>query len=404
MPLYTMQFNRKEYLRTARLPFCLSCGGTFMVRPTPRFFNHTTPASETELLRYREKTLLVPCCVKCRILPKLRTLIGISLLFGGSISLFTSCTGVISLPMPFAVGIAIASTGVGILLVWRYNNPLVTNLRESFITWEVTPKVDALLRETPVTELPEIPQINRCLLHHSLNYWKELYFLRDTSFGVSTIHRCRECGFYWHEIELNDNIFRDEKVNGAIYEEITDDDMERFTSWEALTRRKSTRYDESEVFRFTGRRFLLNLKTHRIIPLHSDNHTEIAEKTPAQADIFPLLEGTYWGYDNGYNYDNESWSAYSGPYFRKEDHLLLLQNRYRTVLLHYRGTDIRLVRETRIMNESELRELLIEAEKYRLEYCAKNEIDPTRNIEYDLICEQQGIPVSFMALEGIPEV
>jgi hypothetical protein len=93
--------------------------------------------------------------------------------------------------------------------------------------------------------------------------------------------------------------------------------------------------------------------------------------------------------DNGWLYDNRYWDAYSGPYFRKNDFLVLLSIIPEICILHYikdsTSQKPNIIFQGIINDSLLLNEAMLDVEKYRIAYCKKAGIDSTRNIEADLI-------------------
>lgn len=122
-----------------------------------------------------------------------------------------------------------------------------------------------------------------------------------------------------------------------------------------------------------------------------------------QMDVFSLTRDTYWGYDNGWGYQEEHWDAYSGPYFATGDHLVLLNNPKHAIVLHYRQDEApKELWRGAIHTAADFQALVLQIETYRLAYCQEHGLDPERDIEHDLIWAQNGDPPSYKKLQRIP--
>lgn len=121
-------------------------------------------------------------------------------------------------------------------------------------------------------------------------------------------------------------------------------------------------------------------------------------------DIFPFTANTYWSYDNGWGYQDQHWSAYAGPYFGPDNHLVLLNNEDGTVVLQYIGRypPVELWRGE-VLTAFDFGLLVRNIEDYRLAYCERFGIDPRRNFEHEIVLAQHGEPVEYRCLRFVPE-
>ncbi len=143
------------------------------------------------------------------------------------------------------------------------------------------------------------------------------------------------------------------------------------------------------------------------------NLQQCIEKTSALAgnetskttsvDIFPFTATTYWSYDNGWSYQEQSWSAYAGPYFGNRNNLVMLNNEDCTVVLHYIGhhPPVELWRG-HILNVDDFEILVDHIECYRRRYCELNGIDPWQNFEQEIVAAQHGLPIEYLRLQFVP--
>ncbi len=121
-----------------------------------------------------------------------------------------------------------------------------------------------------------------------------------------------------------------------------------------------------------------------------------------QIDLFEFQKLGYFGYDNGYNYQNKSYDAYSGPFFEKNSHIVLLCNKEGSIVVHYEHDKRHEIFRGIISSQEEYTKMLMIVEKYRKKYCIKNGIDPRRDIESDLINIQNKKTIVYKELQHIP--
>ena len=123
-----------------------------------------------------------------------------------------------------------------------------------------------------------------------------------------------------------------------------------------------------------------------------------------QINIFESLKNTYWKYDNSRIYEEKVWDSYSGPYFSKENSLCLLNYRNNIIILHSIQLSFREIWRGTIKTSSDLIFVIRNIEKYRIKYCNKNQIDPERDIEFDLVRIQNEEEVIYTKLKNIPSM
>lgn len=123
-----------------------------------------------------------------------------------------------------------------------------------------------------------------------------------------------------------------------------------------------------------------------------------------QADLFNFQAMGYFSYDNGYKYNDKYYDAYSGPYLGDRNHLVLLCDVHESLVVHYCDPKPLEIFKGIIENQEDYLLMLKIVERYRYQYCISKEIDPNRDIEWDLINIQNNSPESYRKLELIPEL
>ncbi len=123
-----------------------------------------------------------------------------------------------------------------------------------------------------------------------------------------------------------------------------------------------------------------------------------------EINIFESLKNTYWKYDNSRIYEEKVWDSYSGPYFSKENSLCLLNYHHNIIILHFIQLSSREIWRGTVITSFDLILVIRNIEKYRIEYCNKNQIDPERDIEFDLVRIQNKEEGIYTKLKNIPSM
>ena len=110
-----------------------------------------------------------------------------------------------------------------------------------------------------------------------------------------------------------------------------------------------------------------------------------SDTTAADLDIYPYMHHTYWGYDNGWNYEGEYRDAYHGPDFGKDNFLILLYKPGSAVVIHHIQDKKKKVLDMPVYDTESLLSMLQTAEEYRNTYCDEISIDPDNSVPPPLI-------------------
>ncbi len=133
-------------------------------------------------------------------------------------------------------------------------------------------------------------------------------------------------------------------------------------------------------------------------------YDKMKNKYEIEVNIFESLKNTYWKYDNSRMYEEKVWDSYSGAYFSKEDSLCLLNHNTNIIVLHFIQLSSHEIWRGLVKTSSDLILVIRNIEKYRIEYCNENQIDPERDIEFDLVRIQNKEETIYAKLKNIPSL
>jgi hypothetical protein len=105
-------------------------------------------------------------------------------------------------------------------------------------------------------------------------------------------------------------------------------------------------------------------------------------------DIFEFMKDVArWSYDNGWQYNGQSWDAYRGHVYARGNYLVMLNQKQGTVVLHYEDGKPRELWSGQINERDEFDRLVQFLKDYDQQYRVQHNLHPTYDYERDLLRE-----------------